>query len=894
MTDRIVVCLGCKTKLNVGPNALKTRTFSCPRCGKHMAMKAPVNAPATRAEAPRSSSISFQDLDDLTPLPKPLQPARSQRKNPRVNSTNTIVAASIIGLSIIVTGGVLAWSLQSNHDDGAGVGIAAVPDTSDPRSLAPVPTFASTAEPDPTMKQSVDQTASLPPSVAKPTSSPHASQPIADSPVVVPAPSTSSGINQTRDAGAAGKLTYAWKSGDTRVYEFAISSRVGDGTSKLTGNCTFDFQSSQSRSNEDPEDAVGTGSGFVVTQDGYIVTCAHVVEGTDDVEVALGKRKYKANTIAIDSTNDLAVIKIDGRNLQALPLGNSDNIRLAEDVRAFGFPLSSILGDGVKVTRGTISGIEQDANAKHFQIDAAINPGNSGGPLIDMRGNVVGINSAKLSGSPISLIGFSVPSNLAVKLLHANGIRPNSTPRGTERSGPELAREVLPAVALITVRTTKQTVKLVKLKYSSNYSVQTQAGQDSNNGSRSASINATPAYDSKRESGTVTIDQYGMIRDNDQSDTSPSSAGSMALMVFHPLDSAGKKQWDYERRTMIVNPESQQQGSRIPGGFPSGFGPSRTGRTFGIQNESQPQMMEGVERNRYRILSDDGNVVRIAHSSELRSIDKPDDPIFSLHGSGEIVFDRRLGLSTTMTTTMMLESRFEGRKIAIPLEISYRLRDPAEVEQARRDALAVAERKAKELQQIEASELAMEPARRARFYYAEAVSGNRAYLNKLAKMEPVSSEQQEIAAYLMQEARKNPRQQSLVMAAGQWATPRELTIFVQMLDGASERNWPATRSIMRAIRHHKDERTIKPLIRLLQGGHTVNRDAAQSLIAMGPMAEDAVLDLIDTDSRRAVVNVLAEIGTKKSANEIRRQITKFDTFGRRDAINAIQKIEQRY
>src|SRR5262249_46239517 len=141
-----------------------------------------------------------------------------------------------------------------------------------------------------------------------------------------------------------------------------------------------------------------TGTGFVVTADGYLVTCAHVVAGATKIEVALGGRTYAAKAIASDADNDLAVLKGEAGGLPALPLAASDAAEVGQEVRALGFPLSDVLGNDLKATRGTISGISKADGRKRLQIDAPINPGNSGGPLVTEGGEVIGVNSAKLAG----------------------------------------------------------------------------------------------------------------------------------------------------------------------------------------------------------------------------------------------------------------------------------------------------------------------------------------------------------------------------------------------------------------------------------------------------------------------------------------------------------------
>jgi serine protease Do len=159
--------------------------------------------------------------------------------------------------------------------------------------------------------------------------------------------------------------------------------------------------------------ATGLGSGFVIESDGYIVTNNHVVDDAESVKVRLDdEREFEAEVVGTDPQTDLALIKIDAENLSALPLGDSDSLRVGDDVIAVGNPF----GLGGTVTRGIVSAMARDINAGPYvdfiQTDAAINRGNSGGPLLNLEGEVIGVNSAIYSPNGGSVgVGFAVPSN---------------------------------------------------------------------------------------------------------------------------------------------------------------------------------------------------------------------------------------------------------------------------------------------------------------------------------------------------------------------------------------------------------------------------------------------------------------------------------------------------
>lgn len=171
---------------------------------------------------------------------------------------------------------------------------------------------------------------------------------------------------------------------------------------------------------------IGGGSGFIISSDGLILTSRHVVEALDaDYTVILEPtRKYPAKILARDPINDVAVLKIEDKNLPYLELGDSDKIELGQEVAAVGNALGEFHDT---VSAGIISGLSRYIQATNnftqqaerlrglIQTDAAINPGNSGGPLVDMEGKVIGINTAMIMGA--QNIGFAIPINYAKKDL---------------------------------------------------------------------------------------------------------------------------------------------------------------------------------------------------------------------------------------------------------------------------------------------------------------------------------------------------------------------------------------------------------------------------------------------------------------------------------------------
>lgn len=166
----------------------------------------------------------------------------------------------------------------------------------------------------------------------------------------------------------------------------------------------------------------GAGSGVIISSDGYILTCAHVVDGASTITVTIGDKDYTATLVGEDTASDIAVIKIDADGLTPATVGNSDSLKVGQSVMAVGNPLGEL---GGTVTGGMISALNRSVTIQGsssvntmslIQMDASVSPGNSGGGLFNMNGELVGIVNAKSSSSDAEGLGFAIPINDAIKV----------------------------------------------------------------------------------------------------------------------------------------------------------------------------------------------------------------------------------------------------------------------------------------------------------------------------------------------------------------------------------------------------------------------------------------------------------------------------------------------
>ena len=166
----------------------------------------------------------------------------------------------------------------------------------------------------------------------------------------------------------------------------------------------------------------GAGSGVVISSDGYILTCAHVVSGASNITVTIGDTDYPATVVGEDDTSDVAVLKIDATDLTPATVGNSDGLAVGESVLAVGNPLGEL---GGTVTSGIVSALNRSVTIQGtsstntmslIQMDASVSPGNSGGGLFNMNGELIGLVNAKSSSSDAEGLGFAIPINDAIKV----------------------------------------------------------------------------------------------------------------------------------------------------------------------------------------------------------------------------------------------------------------------------------------------------------------------------------------------------------------------------------------------------------------------------------------------------------------------------------------------
>ncbi len=498
---------------------------------------------------------------------------------------------------------------------------------------------------------------------------------------IVPAPPTNPA---NAEAAPPRKLRYGWKPGGVYTFQVKIKAGFKDYSEDMSGLCTYTAFNDRDHHPAEWEPEKGSGTGFVISPDGYMATCAHVVENASSIEVDLGGKTYAATTVATDHARDLAIIRITAKDLPVLPLGDSKVVELAQDVRAIGYPLTGVLGRSVKVTKGTIAGFIDDEDGKTFQVDASINPGNSGGPLVNNRGEVIGIASAKLTGNKVSNVGFAVPSEDLQKMAKAHKVSLGGEKSEIDLDGPILAKRVTPAIGLVRVTIGPiQGDEQFVLKYNG---LLTHYKRTKRSYLRGPS---TPGHTNNH--GRMTIDELGNIIDGGEPASIPYLLGPLAHLPFDPLPRQQRTRWNVDRSVILQHTRSENDnfGPFYVPRFRSRFAPSPFGRKETIT------LLAAEESRSYRIASVTDEAYVIDRQYDFKTTENAEKPAFRLKGSGTITIDRTDMLPRKIEHELVFETNTEFKTVRTPLSVTiHRMTEQEVAEQKKRSEELAAKAKA--------------------------------------------------------------------------------------------------------------------------------------------------------------------------------------------------------
>ena len=934
MSPARITCPSCKTVLTLKAALAPGMVLRCPQCRREFGVRGA--APAPQAPAPGAfddplglglPAAAFGPAPLQAPSRRTLQPARPVAKGNgdggnsmwlgiAVGGGLAIAGITLVAILMMMSQSTTAPELAANPPvDGAA--LATAPPTADSTSDSPAADSPAAALP--VVGAVPSQPGALPPvgaqassappapapgaltSTAPTSTAPQPGLPVGSSPAssLSPAPGPAGSATTvnvpgslTTPAAASGPaLAYRWKLGEEYGYAFSVKVQAegileeshGMTVLTLSNEPTPQEFAGQNRSGH------ATGSGFTLSADGYVMTCAHVVEGATKIEVVISGQSYPAQVVVFDKTLDLAVVRLVAANLPVLPLADSDKVQVAEEVRTVGFPLSTVLGDSVKVTRGAIAGRVE--GRKVFQIDGSINPGNSGGPVVNEMGQVVGVASSKLASEDIDGVGFAVPSNAVQTLLRAKGVPFQTAQGGTRLDGPELARRVTPGVALFKVTIGPGGFGIAKrqvLKYSGHLATKPAAAP----GPRRGRVAVAPP---QSEQGKLLVSELGELIDTTGSVQLPHLLGPLGSLAIEPLPPEGEQSWQTQRVTALTQIIGQETGNdRLP---------SRYRRPRGGGNPFAPRaqtvmVVPALEVSMYELHQTSPDRVQLKKKYVFSTLQKEGTPpLAQMTGEGTITFNSQQGFPESMDFRATMVRSAGAVSVTVPITFAWNRVDQKVLDEGRARAAAAAKAAPAAGQASAASSAAAPTVQEVdRLLRELKTAGNAAQksavVRTLGRMQPLDQRRSQVTQAVEPLMRDTDAMlhDAAIRAMGAWGTKENVPALLKMLDQLDS---SIRRTTLEALGKIPDKRAAEAVAKLLPNDAD-RRDAALALKAMGSVAEADVIGLLkhkDKMVRAEACHVLAEIGGKKAIAALKKMLqADKDNWSRSAAQLALRKL----
>lgn len=417
----------------------------------------------------------------------------------------------------------------------------------------------------------------------------------------------------------------------------------------------------------------GNGSGFLVHPDGLLVTCAHVVEGLSEVDVEFGGRTVTGRVVLCDGGNDLALVKLPVSGVRFLRI-QPTTPGLGAAARVFGFPLTDQLGSSMKLTTGTVSGIDQLPAGKRIQLDATANPGNSGGPVTNDAGEVLGVVDSMIAGSDIASVSFAIPALELGESLDRLGI-PWSRAGAAESVPLAVSRidEVQEAVALLHIPLANRLDSLLVLKFSGHREIELKAEKQNDRRAQVeemfSSLRALQGSGKEDVNGFLVLSPRGEALYCSANELWPGSGLSMPELVFPPLPSGRQRSWQSTDQFLTQSQARKQQESPF-GMFGPGFiGPGRSPRFGGIpgllapepEPEPEPSVGMGSRTHNFSLPENgEGNTIRVESELTINGVNGAGSTTKET-ATGTITFDLDAGQLEKLDSTGTIEGMVEGQ-----------------------------------------------------------------------------------------------------------------------------------------------------------------------------------------------------------------------------------------
>jgi serine protease Do len=678
--------------------------------------------------------------------------------------------------------------------------------------------------------------------------------------------------------GGAG-LRYEWRSGEIHFYNLEQTIDLGNSTQTTQGTVSLRVspwrqpggQTSGAGENGAVEPPDWTGTAFVVHPDGYLATCAHVVDEAQELIVRLNGGSYKAIVVSSDEAHDVALIRINARSLAPLPLADDRRVELGESVRVLGYPYSELLGGSLKVSQGIVSGVVEEGPDRKFQVDASLNPGNSGGPVINERGEVLGVAASVYRDGMAQGLGFASPAATVVAMLGVERLKPVPVAPSEPLTGPALVARAARSVALIEGRYSHTSAISSPIEFSAIAFTSNEAKKGDFQGGASMNYGS---HEHIHAFGKMTVDSFGKIVDQEVAPQStPSGAGLIALVVKE-IDPKGRTSWVDEREINFARPASVGSAwdALMPSSGPFGgpFAPSAP-----YQFGQQPRMEFGSAslRDAYRIAERraNGKIVIERTLSIVAESENAEVADASVDGLGRYVFDPQLGCLESLDFDQTY--KFSARNVDVNVPVHIRFTHAAVGDFARQQLVAAQNRaKTNPLPTARGANGAANAEQDVDDLLAAIAQklGDDDLpireLQELGDMPVVPARQAKVCKVLLLLAADGGSAggHSAFRALERWADASCVMPLINLLDDGDEFSRGQVAEILGKL---GDPRAAQPIARLIARDRFGGSHYARALESLGPAAETALIPLLkykDQDVQRTACGVLEKVGSRRS------------------------------
>ena len=623
-----------------------------------------------------------------------------------------------------------------------------------------------------------------------------------------------------------------------------------------------------------------TGSAFVARPDGYLITSAQLVEHARQIRVRLGEKSHNARVFALNTRYDLALLRIPAMNLPVLPLAGPESSKVTDEVYAVGFSDPSSQASQSYMKRGALAGIIDRNGDQVLQMDAGFPAGLLGGPLVNRKGEVIGVASTDITAGAITDIGLAVPAHYARRIIENRGLLLLNRGHEQPMEQADLEDLVRRSVAAVSVtRSAPDTSSFTALSYDAYWLryVRSKLGL----GALPEAIEAFVVEDS--ECGHILVDEFGEVHTNTGRKELPYFMGKPGQLPLEAFSATGEFTWKESSLVHIKLVELRGHHKHFrPADIPvlPGFLKIETYRDPRLQMK---QMTDGVHRGAsatvHEILESRIDSVLISKRYDVQTFGLPDLPDFSrMVAKGTVLCDRATGILQKSETTAIITHHVETTDTKVSVSLTCQAASPGQWRQLAKqgdpltvqmeawrneiqDAVRQAARTSPEASPDVVLDRILADIRAAKYDNWEKVMA----VMSLGMMAPIDDRRVEVLDLIepCSQSDRSTLKSRAVEAMAVWASERDLPRLVKLLDQ------PASSSHRKALQGLGKSRLPALAHELVERLRTSGKDRGFGgiLWKMGPVAEAPLLEALEHKppaTQVSICSILSEVGGEAS------------------------------